>query len=112
MLLIGSRLGLLGAVCCLVSASPVRIGCFLPLLAALVLASVLPFHVVFEIKGEKVQTKLEPDPRNYGHARVYRFVRVSELNILHPDAVELSMKVEIIPLLTVAKFMHAVQAWP
>ena len=39
------RLGLLGTVCCFVSTSPVRVGCFLPLPAALGLASVLPFRV-------------------------------------------------------------------
>ena len=30
MLLVRLRLGLLGAVCCFVSATPVRVGCFLP----------------------------------------------------------------------------------
>ena len=39
-------LGLFGAVCCFVSAAPVHNGCLLPLLAALGLASVLPFCFV------------------------------------------------------------------
>ena len=40
------RLGLLGAVCCFVSAAPVRVECALPLPDALGLPSVLPFRVV------------------------------------------------------------------
>ena len=40
------RLGLMGAVCCFVSVATVRVRCFLPLPAALGLASVLPFRVV------------------------------------------------------------------
>ena len=40
------RLGLLGAVCCYVSATPVPVGCFLSLPATLGLASVFPFRVV------------------------------------------------------------------
>ena len=40
------RLGLLGAVCCFVSAAPLHVGCFLPLPAALGLAIVLPFCAV------------------------------------------------------------------
>ena len=46
MLFVRLRLGLLGAVCCFVSADPVRVGCFLPSPAALGLASVLLFRVV------------------------------------------------------------------
>ena len=46
MLLVRLRLGLLGAVCCFASAAPLRVRCFLPLPAALGLASVLPFGVV------------------------------------------------------------------
>ena len=37
---------LLGAVCCFVSAAPVCVGCFLPLLAALGLVSVVPCPVL------------------------------------------------------------------
>ena len=43
MLFVVLRLGLLGAVCCFVSAVSVRIGCFLPLPAALDLAGVILF---------------------------------------------------------------------
>ena len=46
MLLVRLRLGLLGAVCCFVSATPVRVGLFLLLSATLGLASVLPLLVV------------------------------------------------------------------
>ena len=46
MLFVVLRLGLLGAVCCFVSAVSVRIGCFLPLPAALDLASLLPIRFV------------------------------------------------------------------
>ena len=40
------RLGLLGTVCCFISAAPVCVGCFLPLPAVLGVPSVLPFRVV------------------------------------------------------------------
>ena len=50
MLFVRLHLGLLGAVCCFVSAAPVRapvrIGCFVPLPAALGFIRVLPFCVV------------------------------------------------------------------
>ena len=46
MLIVVLHLGLLVAVCCVVSTAPVCIGCFLLLPAALGLASVLLFCVV------------------------------------------------------------------
>ena len=46
MMLVRLRSGLLGAVCCFASATPVRVRCFLLLPAALSLDSVLPFRVV------------------------------------------------------------------
>ena len=46
MLFVRLRFGLLGAVCCFVSAAPLRVWCFVPLPAALGPASVLPLRVV------------------------------------------------------------------
>ena len=51
MLLIRLRLRLLGAVCCFVSAVPVRVGCFLPLSAALGLASVIRSVLLVHARG-------------------------------------------------------------
>ena len=58
MLLFRSHSGLFGAVCCFISATPVRVGCFLPLIAAWGLVRVLPFCVVRRARGTALRLRV------------------------------------------------------